>query len=590
LRPRVGWDVAAGFDYRFAASPWHVSGQVRYGQGRSSTGFANSFSGPSYYPGSTVNVSQATTSVDRESHWLADFAVGRDLNIGANPLQVKAGIRIAQLTSTVDTQTNGTASFTGVSLYGFGFPVSSFSELYSESNLQKGSFRGGGPRLGFEGAVPLGSRWQFDYLADAALLFGMRRIDNPVTIKRTLIVPGLAMISAFSTNSEAEQHGAAVPNLDAQVGFSYWLEPNVKVTASYRADAYFGAISTFDPNGEVTKLNRIFHGPRLALSGILWPEMPASRRPAGLVYKAAVLKAPPAGPKGKLQVFVDGGAFWTGGDPIYTGAEGFTFGGLVPGFFALKPKVGWDTAGGFDYRLAATPWHLSGRFELGQAKSSASTSSSLSVIGIYSSSSATDLERAAHTETHWVADFAVGRDFAIGHDTAQAKLGIRVADLTAKTSHLNNLTALYTAGLGATAVANFDNEQTSHFRGVGPRIGVEGAIPLRGGFSFDYLSDVAVLFATGQSRQFIAASSISVMPGGPSTTTVTAGEVSQSAVVPNADIQAGLSYWVNQNLKLSAAYRLDAYFGVLKVLDAEGNLMKADRYFHGPRVAATVNF
>ena len=270
--------------------------------------------------------------------------------------------------------------------------------------------------------------------------------------------------------------------------------------------------------------------------------------------------------------------------PIYTVVEGFTLfgGGVVPGFFALKPKVGWDTAGGFDYRLAATPWHLSGRFELGQAKSSAGTSSSDSLYG----ASLTDSEQAAHTETHWVADFAVGRDFAIGRDTAQAKLGIRVADLTAKTSHLNNLTVLY----GATEVVNFDNEQTSHFQGVGPRIGVEGAIPLRGGFSFDYLSDVAVLFSTGQSRQFIATSSVSVMPGGFSTTTVTAGEDSHGAIVPNADIQAGISYWVNQRVKLSAAYRLDAYFGVLKVLDAEGNLMKADRYFHGPRVAATVNF
>jgi hypothetical protein len=255
----------------------------------------------------------------------------------------------------------------------------------------------------------------------------------------------------------------------------------------------------------------------------------------------------------------------------------------------LKPKVGWDTAGGFDYRLAATPWHLSGRFELGQAKSSASTSSSLSIVSGGFSASLTDLESAAHTETHWVADFAVGRDFAIGRDAAQAKLGIRVADLTAKTSHLNNLTALY-AGINPSATLLFDNEETSHFQGVGPRIGVEGAIPLRGGFSFDYLSDVAVLFSTGQSRQFIATTSVSVMPGGFSTTTVTAGEDSHGAIVPNADIQAGISYWVNQRVKLSAAYRLDAYFGVLKVLDAEGNLMKADRYFHGPRVAATVNF
>jgi hypothetical protein len=60
--------------------------------------------------------------------------------------------------------------------------------------------------------------------------------------------------------------------------------------------------------------------------------------------------------------------------------------------------------------------------------------------------------------------------------------------------------------------------------------------------------------------------------------------------VPNADIQAGVSYWVKQNVRLSAAYRLDAYFGVLKVPDPQGNLVKIDRYFHGPRVTAAINF
>jgi hypothetical protein len=45
-----------------------------------------------------------------------------------------------------------------------------------------------------------------------------------------------------------------------------------------------------------------------------------------------------------------------------------------------------------------------------------------------------------------------------------------------------------------------------------------------------------------------------------------------------------------QNVRLSAAYRLDAYFGTLKVPDPQGNLVKIDRYFHGPRVTAAINF
>src|ERR1700726_1171859 len=32
LNPKIGWEAATGFDYNFAGSPWHVSGQFRYGQ------------------------------------------------------------------------------------------------------------------------------------------------------------------------------------------------------------------------------------------------------------------------------------------------------------------------------------------------------------------------------------------------------------------------------------------------------------------------------------------------------------------------------------------------------------------------------
>ena len=36
LRPRVGWDAAVGFDYRFAGTPWHVNMQARWGEARGS--------------------------------------------------------------------------------------------------------------------------------------------------------------------------------------------------------------------------------------------------------------------------------------------------------------------------------------------------------------------------------------------------------------------------------------------------------------------------------------------------------------------------------------------------------------------------
>ncbi len=40
LTPKIGWEAATGFDYRFANSPYHVSGQFRYGRGGKTSGSA----------------------------------------------------------------------------------------------------------------------------------------------------------------------------------------------------------------------------------------------------------------------------------------------------------------------------------------------------------------------------------------------------------------------------------------------------------------------------------------------------------------------------------------------------------------------
>lgn len=121
--------------------------------------------------------------------------------------------------------------------------------------------------------------------------------------------------------------------------------------------------------------------------------------------------------RGQLRVWGEGGAIWSGGDPIYSFFDrtaltgGGPLGTSVPGFFALTPKPGWEAATGFDYRLAASPWHVSGQFRYGEARQSASAAFSDSVIipdvppfTITSS----DSPRADHKETHWLADMALG--------------------------------------------------------------------------------------------------------------------------------------------------------------------------------------
>jgi hypothetical protein len=62
------------------------------------------------------------------------------------------------------------------------------------------------------------------------------------------------------------------------------------------------------------------------------------------------------------------------------------------------------------------------------------------------------------------------------------------------------------------------------------------------------------------------------------------------STVFNANLQVGVSYWMSPNLKLSASYRLDAWFNVLTGLSAVNDPIKLqtmDRYVHGPRVGVS---
>jgi hypothetical protein len=241
LNPRLGWDAAVGFDYRFAGSPWHVSAQFRYGAASKSDSDASGF-GPAVifaaFPGGFFNTTAAaqTTASNREAHWLADFAIGRDLNSGSDAIQVKFGMRVAELSSRIH-QVNNT------SLHATQFPFipggGFFDQVTNRDIEQNASFRGAGPRIAAEGAVPLPAGWEFDYLAGAAVLFGTRRFDLTnrfVDIQNSNLLVTLPFASRFT---QVDQKGATVANGDLQAGFAYWVTPNFRVNASYRLDAYF---------------------------------------------------------------------------------------------------------------------------------------------------------------------------------------------------------------------------------------------------------------------------------------------------------------------------------------------------------------
>jgi Legionella pneumophila major outer membrane protein precursor len=245
-RPNWGWEGAIGFDYQAAAfAPWHFSGQFRFGSVEKSRSAAAALAGT--VGGTPFNASLNANQSIREDHWLVDFNVGRDLGVGNANAQWTLGVRVADLRSKMNLNGNFAVTVPGVTTTHGVFNA-----------VEKSEFLGAGPRLGVVGSTPLGGAWSFDWLAGAAVLFGERKLER--TASATTATGSVAAISFNNSDN------AAVFNLDAQAGLSYWFNPNLKITASYRFDGYWNAIKTFDANGNLENVNRFYNGPMLRLS------------------------------------------------------------------------------------------------------------------------------------------------------------------------------------------------------------------------------------------------------------------------------------------------------------------------------------
>jgi len=218
--------------------------------------------------------------------------------------------------------------------------------------------------------------------------------------------------------------------------------------------------------------------------------------PSSQVYAQAAPRAPGA------VWWVEGGPFWTGGSA--------NFGSAIPGVSStgsVKPKSGGEFAVGFDFAPGTYgPYHYSGQFRYGAAKRNSNNLQA--AIGIptppgfnfgtrttgafVSGAGSTEIK-----EHHWLVDFAVGRDFRLGAGQAQAKAGIRIADIYAKATGRGSVcgnTTSFACGTGSPITGSFAFQSRSRFLGVGPRVGVDGSNPLGGSWTFDYLAGIAALF------------------------------------------------------------------------------------------------
>jgi hypothetical protein len=360
----------------------------------------------------------------------------------------------------------------------------------------------------------------------------------------------------------------------------------------------------------------------------------AKRDPFG-AYAAdlpLMYKAPFAQQKGLLRLWGEGGAIWSGGDPVSSAYQltDFTFGGLFfggggggpAGVFDLTPKVGWEFATGFDYRFANSPWHVNGQFrygEGGKTSGSASTAGSIdpAVLALLNGGGGggglqitglggSEALGTSYKEKHWIADIGVGRDMlGSGPDTMQLKGGLRIQEFVSRTSTTDVTNTFLTTSAplpapfppvtSANSTTTTLTDVRTSFLGAGPRVGIEGSVPFAGKWSFDYLGDAAILFGTQKSATTQTANSVSnigifggLFGGGSNFSNAFTNE--RFATVFSADIQVGVSYWITQNVKIGASYRLDAMINVQNQDNPAVTNLTPDRYTHGPRLTVTGQF
>jgi hypothetical protein len=312
------------------------------------------------------------------------------------------------------------------------------------------------------------------------------------------------------------------------------------------------------------------------------------------------VKARPMAGPALFRAWVEGGAILSGGDPNYSNYS-------TTGQFDLTPKIGWESAVGFDYRFAASAWHVSGQFRYGESGKASGLASS-TITGSLGAGTETFTETfgAAYKETRWLADLAIGRDITgSGPSALQLKGGVRVAEFVTQysTSDVQDIAASGVAPIvvpgfptvtSFSATLSYPNDTRASFLGAGPLIGIEGSVPFAGKWSFDYTGDVALLFgrqeAVSNSRTLVSFTPSYIASSLGYTNSLSTSTSRLFAGVLSADIQVGVSYWLTQNLKLGASYRLDALINVFNESGSSSASLTPDRYTHGPRVTLTGQF
>ncbi len=168
-------------------------------------------------------------------------------------------------------------------------------------------------------------------------------------------------------------------------------------------------------------------------------------------------------------------------------------------------------------------------------------------------------------------DLEGGQRFTTGAYDMRMFAGVRYANID------NELTTHSGAPVGLEFISSVDQEFSTHFKGVGPRIGVDSRYCLSSGFGLDASLSTALLLGTIDSRFDVQA--LAINQQNPIFSLGTKNS-SQNRLVPNLDAKLGVDYTYTIStcnksvLIVETGYQLTKYFNVIDrtgIVDTSGN-------------------
>jgi hypothetical protein len=331
---------------------------------------------------------------------------------------------------------------------------------------------------------------------------------------------------------------------------------------------------------------------------------------AGALSGAAFLNSALAAQNVPTDPLVNARANWT----VQLDAGGFQTGGNGVGFAGTgdSPRSPWGGQFGLalNYRPDASDWTYGFKLQHGLMH----VGKVFNPTGTINETATASSGETAGTEDHWLADFDVGRDVAIGTVKAHWEAGLRVAEIAAD---IKAGASYYTAGSGGTSsgaisgsitgpsssgssstggtgrailprnaeggsAQGFSVHAFSHFLGIGPRLGGGISLPLTGAWSLEGQLGAAAL--AGDRTLNVSTSGAATDFG------YAAASRRNSTVVFNLDGQADLAWRVGARSEWLIGYRFDSYHGALTMLNARGAPTNVNRTFAGPVISFRHSF